>query len=677
MATRDTLILVRIITITALGIAAPAGAQQRTRPPSEFVAWPPLSDADRALNAPVVEKDAGAEILEWRVHVVDELLGNNTDLQRVLYHYVRLKVFNEKGKEETATIDLTYRAPGAILDVAGRTIKPDGTVLDLDRKTVFQRDLVRAGRAREKAVSFAMPGVEPGSILEYRWRQTEDDNRFRYVRLHFQRDFPVERVTYFVKPLPAEISGGEQMFMTHFNCNPSAIQPDNDGYSFTTLTNVPAARHEPYAPSDPNLEPWALLYYRAGGSTDPDKYWNSEGKKTYKEFKEQVKVNDEIKSAASEAAGAAAKDEDKLIALESWLHKKVRNLFDDDVTEAERQKYFEKLPNDRRRNSGEIVKSGIATSYEMNVVFAALAMQAGLDARPALIADRNEIIFNPKLADRYFLNNVALAVKSGDSWKVVDAGEKLLPPGMVPWQEEGMMALIADSKTPSFITVPASAPEASTDRRTGRLQLSAAGSLEGDVEESYTGFRGEDLRDQINTKSPPQREDWFRDRIVRLFPDAEVTGLVIQNVDDPGKALVVRYHLAAPRFAQVTGKRVLFQPIVFRRAQGSPFSASERHFGIQFPYAWKESDEVHIRLPEGFELDNADSPGSLNLGDPGAYQLRMQVTKGTNPELQVFRDFVFGNRGILFFPPTAYPALKGAFDTIQVRDAHTISLKGN
>jgi hypothetical protein len=133
--------------------------------------------------------------------VVDELLGDNRDLQRLFYHYIRLKVFDEKGKEKASTVNLEYREPGAILDVAGRTIRPDGAIVELDRKSVYKRDVVRAGRSQLKAVSFAMPAVEPGAILEYRWKQTEDDNRFRYVRLQFQREFPVEKVTYLVKPL--------------------------------------------------------------------------------------------------------------------------------------------------------------------------------------------------------------------------------------------------------------------------------------------------------------------------------------------------------------------------------------------------------------------------------------------------------------------------------------------
>src|SRR5208282_5158983 len=110
-----------IVGIFAGICSQPGAAQQKTMAPADFTAWLPLSDAERDQKSPLVEKDAGAEILLWRVHVVDELLGDNRSFQRVFYHYVRMKIFDESGKEKAATIDLPYREPGGILDISGRT----------------------------------------------------------------------------------------------------------------------------------------------------------------------------------------------------------------------------------------------------------------------------------------------------------------------------------------------------------------------------------------------------------------------------------------------------------------------------------------------------------------------------------------------------------------------------
>ena len=96
-------------------------AQQRTLSPAEFVEWLPITDSDKQAKSPVVDKDAGAEVPLSRVHVSDEYLSGG-GLQRVLYHYVRVKVFNAGAKEKVGTIDLPYHEPGGIIDVAGRNM---------------------------------------------------------------------------------------------------------------------------------------------------------------------------------------------------------------------------------------------------------------------------------------------------------------------------------------------------------------------------------------------------------------------------------------------------------------------------------------------------------------------------------------------------------------------------
>src|SRR5260221_14609332 len=93
------------------------------------------------------------------------------DIRVVFYHYVRMKIFDGKGKEKAATIDIPFSEKISIMYVKGRTIKADGTEVALKSDSVYERDLVRTGRTRLKGKSFAMPGVEPGAIVEYRWQE--------------------------------------------------------------------------------------------------------------------------------------------------------------------------------------------------------------------------------------------------------------------------------------------------------------------------------------------------------------------------------------------------------------------------------------------------------------------------------------------------------------------------
>src|SRR5258708_143979 len=161
--------------------------------------WKPVDPADLALKSPRVEKDADAEAIFWEVWVMDE--GEGGSPRTVLTHYVRLKIFTARGREKHSTIDLAVAGKIRIADVAGRTIKPDGTILELKKDAVFERILVKAGDIKVKAKSFAMPGVEPGAIVEYRWHEYRDGQIANYLRLPFQREVPIELAQYHIKPL--------------------------------------------------------------------------------------------------------------------------------------------------------------------------------------------------------------------------------------------------------------------------------------------------------------------------------------------------------------------------------------------------------------------------------------------------------------------------------------------
>ncbi|HYE75358.1 MAG TPA: DUF3857 domain-containing protein, partial [Blastocatellia bacterium] len=97
--------------------------------------WKPVDPAHLNLKAPAVEKDADAEAIFWEVRVSDEDQGG--DIRTVLNHYIRIKVFTERGKESQSKIDLPYLDRYNIKDIAARTIKPDGTILELKKDAIF------------------------------------------------------------------------------------------------------------------------------------------------------------------------------------------------------------------------------------------------------------------------------------------------------------------------------------------------------------------------------------------------------------------------------------------------------------------------------------------------------------------------------------------------------------
>ena len=65
--------------------------------------WKPVDPAELSLKSPTVEKEADAEGLFWEVRIDD-----NPDGNLIFNHYIRVKVFTDRGRESQSKIDLEY-----------------------------------------------------------------------------------------------------------------------------------------------------------------------------------------------------------------------------------------------------------------------------------------------------------------------------------------------------------------------------------------------------------------------------------------------------------------------------------------------------------------------------------------------------------------------------------------
>ena len=216
-------------------------------------------------------------------------------------------------------------------------------------------------------------------------------------------------------------------------------------------------------------------------------------------------------------------------------------------------------------------------------------------------------------------------------------------------------------------------PEDSSIVRTGKFELSSSGTLEGDIELTYTGHSAEERRSDYEDQTEARQQEMIKERVTQVFSQAEVSAIRLQNFDDPEQPFSVQYHIKLPQYAQRTGKRLLLQPLYFQRGEAPLFESKERHYDISFPYPWKEVDNIRIHYPKEFVLDNGENPGPLEFGATGYYHLSMQSS--TASELFCQRELVFGRKGALLYPQTAYQPVKNAFDMIHGRDEVSIALK--
>lgn len=662
--------------------------------------WRPVSPAELAMKTSQVDPDADAEAIFWEVSI-DDKKGKKFSYN----HYVRVKIFTERGREKFSKFDIPFYKGRKVEEVAARVIKPDGTIVDVNQADIFEREIVKAGRIRIQAKSFAVAGIEPGVIVEYRYKEVIKNDSLHGERLLFQRDIPMQKVTYYVRPRP-----NAYLKFDFRNMPETRFTPGNDGYYIATMTNVPALKEEPFMPPDEEVRRWIGLSYSGGAFS-----WSDLSYHLNLLFNKITAPSKELAQKAAELTAGAQTDEEKLRRIYEFAQKNIKNInFDSSYTE-------EQLENLKVENADDVLRRRLANSVFVNWLFASLAKAAGFEVRFVLAGDRSENFFNPNsIVNPAYIHPAAVAVRvneelgvpgsdepppppkpmptivtqptsasarsagpvrttgigaGSDNWKYFDPGTPYLPFGRLVWNEEDVYAMLVGASGHSWKKIPLSGVVQSPARRSGKFKLLEDGTLEGTVKLEYEGHQAITRRRAEFKDSPAKREENIKEEIKKRISTAEISDIRIENFDDAAKPLTYIFKIRVPNYAQKTGKRLFFQPGFFEYGTNPVFSSATRTHSIYFQYPWSEQDDVEFELPKEFLLDNPEAP--VDVADSqkiGNLKINIALDKVNN---KVFyqRNFHFGNGGLLLFPVSKYQALKGLFDAFHKSDTHTITLK--
>jgi hypothetical protein len=634
--------------------------------------WKPIPPEEIALKTPKVEADADAEALLWDVYVANEDTGS--EYNTVLRHYLRIKIFTEKGREDNSKVDIPFgkiygnNVELRIRDIAARTIKPDGTIVELNSKDIFDREIVKANRLKIKAKSFALPGIEVGSIIEYRWKEIRGSVSL-YERFQLAREMPVHQVKYHVKPISHPELG---MRIQTFNGQNTPFEREKDGYYLTTMSNVPSFKEEERMPPENAIRPWLLIYYARDRKIEPEKFWQEEGRRIYDSRKSVMKVNDEIKAASAQAVGDATEPLKKIERIFNYVRANVKNIYDDasGLTPDQIKQIKE------NKNASDVLKRKMGDWRDINMLFGAMVAAAGFEVRVAKLPRRSDMNFNMNFTDDYFLQTENMAVKIGEEWKFFDPSSRYIPFGMLSWQEEGQPSLISDPKNPVWVRSPYSATDKSMEKRKGRFKLLEDGTLAGDVRMEFTGHVGVFHKEYNDDDNQEQREQTLRSIVkTNILGSAEISDLAIENVSDPDKPFIYTFKVTVPGFATRTGKRLFFQPNVFERSAKPMFGANTRKNDIFIDYGWSEFDDIEIQIPDGYSFESPDAPAPIKDGQ-GISSNEITIALNKDGKTLIYkRKFTFGNGGLLYFGAKSYPAVKNLFDMFYKANTHQLTLR--
>lgn len=613
--------------------------------------WRPVDPADLKSEKPLVEADADVEALFWDVSI-DDSSGDDLDMR----HYVRVKIFTERGRERYSKFDIPYFKGLKIKDLAARVIRKDGSIVEIGKAEIFDREIVRGSGLKVKAKSFAVPNIEPGVIVEYRYKESYDDYGANGLKLDLQRDIPVQSLNYYYKPL-----FGTPMYKA-FNDPSFKFVKDKGGFYLASRSNVPAFKQEPFMPPDGMVKPWVRLgssRLAFGGVFNKfalARYLRSEAK--------------DLKKTAIEITSGAKNDDEKIQKLYDYCQKQISNTsFDPRITDELRRK----LPE--VKSLKDVIKRGSASSQYIDMLFGALAIASDLDARVAFLGDRSRMFTSVENIDQDFMHPGAIGIKLGDNWRFYNPGTKFLPMGKLVWYEEAGAAQLVSETQWDNVNTPYSDHNYTYLSRTGKFELLENGTLQGEITIERYGHLAVSYRMENYDESPSRLEENVKDDVLRKISSAEITAISIENLTDISKPVVHRYRVKIPNYALKTGKRLLFQPGYFEYGSTPLFSSSTRQYDMFFQYPWGERDSIELTFPSNYAIDSGEAPKRVaDRNNVLANEVQVSIDPSRST-LSYKRDFYFGGQGNVLFAARFYPAMKYLWDNMHKADTHQFSLK--
>jgi hypothetical protein len=404
--------------------------------------WRDITPEEFAQKEPLVDPDYGAEIIFSETTLHQQLIETGTTGSFQTYN--RIKVFNEKGVEELANFELTYSKGREIRRVEGRTIKPDGTIIKLEKEDIFDQEVIRKGRSNIRATSFAFPNLEPGDIIELQYSQRSGNSAY-FVEVDFLNNLPAQRVNRKITPFNVSGIGSKIIW---YNMPGFEGKPNRGTWEFE-LTNLPAKIDEPYSLPDLHIGPYVVLYYY---NSEPREkvYWAERSKELYKEGRRRLKPSKDIEEFVAKHTAKTKTLMGQLNALYQYCQHEIKN--HEYSYGVYTSKELEDLPTND--NPHETFTRGHGTPENINALFGGMARALGLKAELATTNDIRKMVFREGSKVSFALRDEVVALEIEGEWKFFNPGMPFLRFNALEWFACGSKALIGDRKGAPLTLVP-------------------------------------------------------------------------------------------------------------------------------------------------------------------------------------------------------------------------------
>jgi len=566
----------------------------------------------------------------------------------------------------------TYVGKVEIGALEGRVTHADGTVVPLTGKPSELLKVSKGPRGSE--TTFTMPGVEVGSIIEYRY-QVRYDRYLTAPDWQLQKPYFIHKEHFLFHPtsqfLPQHgTSAGVNDSMlkdSHDNVLtdirfkhvlPSGKTPVQNamGDWVLDLTDVPPIAQEPFAPPL-NTAAWGVDFFYTY-TPDVKEYWQKQMGYWTGKLNQYISSTSALQNTVIETVSAA----DPPISKAKKLYDLVQKLQNTDSSpDGAPLTGSEWIP---RGNVDSVLLNKRGSSNQIAFLYLALVRTAGIKARPVRIASRSLRIFSAQYMDNIQLDTVLVGLKIDDKEILVDPGTRMAPFETLHWAhaDAGGVAMNETNKAEIIVTPQQKNTDNST-LRVGTLNVTSQGDISGTVKLAFIGQRAIELRQLGIGSGADAVKSEINQMLAQQLPKsirASVDHLVY--LDDSSHQLLAVIPVSGSVAKDAQGN-IELPRMFFESQEINPFPAeSPRELPVDMNYPAQEQEQITYVLPPGLTLAKTPQDENLRWEENAAYQLRTKIEGGSVTVARILA------RGFTLLDPKDYVDLRNFYQKVIVAD---------
>ena len=598
--------------------------------------FPKFGDIDKAdLQMKECEYDKDAEAYKLFDYGSVEYRVGGDDINIQTDRRTRIKILKEKGLDD-ANIKINFYSHNnyeKIYDISGVTYNLDnsGNIVKtkLEKSSVFIKKL----NNRYSQVSFSMPDVKVGSVIEFKFKDTKKtlSNLDDWM---FQDDIPT-RVSMYEIHIPGifrfatqvlsyqKVEHNSKNITEILNYHGSVISDQSEARTYL-LKNVPALRDEPFMGAEKDYLQRIVfqlnsIVYGNGEIEEVMSNWPKLTKKLLDDddFGIQLKKNLPHTSSLDDSLKKVTDDYKKMVLIHDYVRENMN------------WNGIESIYSDNGIKSAWDKKSG--NNSELNFILISLLRDAGLRAYPLLVSTKDNGMVNTIYPFLEQFNNTMTCVMIGNDRYILNAADRYNPANLIPYDVLNNQAFVVDEGIGGWITL-------SNENDKGKNLVSVFANITPDAL-----MKGSATVYSYGYSKNPRVKEWkenrssFDDYFTKSYTAIKVKNIQVENEENDSLPLEQKLDFSLP--LNSSGDYKYFTLNLFQGLEKNPFIADKRSTDIEFNYPKSYTIIGKINIPEGYQFEELPKNIKMIMPDTSIVMQRLLQPGDGAIDFKITLDF--------------------------------------